>query len=69
MAANAQDLLMEDLVLCPTCGDQVPRGHTVLRVDLGRVCWFCHTDENVDPDTDPDDDWDDDDEDWDDWDD
>ncbi len=54
-----------DTVECVICEDQVPRGHTVLRASIGRVCWFCHTDENVDPDPDPD--WDE--EDWDDWDD
>lgn len=58
----------QTLVDCEVCGESVPYGHTLLRPDVGRICWFCYTDENVDPD---DDDWDDDDDrDWDDdWDD
>ena len=68
MATLPNDLLMDETVTCPDCGDDVPRGHTVLRADNRRICWFCHTDEQ-DP-SDTDDDWDDlDDEDWDDWDD
>ena len=56
----------ESTVHCAICDERVPRGHTVLRADQGRICWFCHTDENVDPDSGWDDD---DDEEWDDWDD
>ena len=61
------DTRIEDMVECVLCEEHVPRGHTVLRSGIGRMCWFCHTDENVDPDVD----WDDDDYDdeWDDWDD
>ena len=62
------DALLEDSIECPLCGDMVPRGHTVLRGDQTRVCWFCHTDERMDSDpTDDDEAWDDE-EDWDDWD-
>jgi len=60
-----------DAVQCAVCEEMVPRAHTVLRASLGRVCWFCHTDENVDSDRewDDDDDEDEDETDWDDWDD
>ncbi len=73
MATTPNDLLMEDSVTCPTCGDSVPRGHTVLRADSRRICWFCHTDEQDPIDNErvwgeEDEAWDDDDEDWDDWD-
>ena len=62
------DPVIHDGVKCAVCDELVPRGHTVMRDGIGRMCWFCHTDENVDPDRDWDDD-DDDFEDWDDWDD
>ena len=72
MATTTIDILMEENVTCPICEDSVPRGHTVLRADNRRICWFCHTDDQdpSDPDDDGDnDDWDDEEEGWDDWDD
>jgi hypothetical protein len=64
----------QTLVHCEHCGDTVPHGHTLVRPDLGRICWFCYSDETVAEERrygDDDDDWDDDDEEWDedDWDD
>ena len=72
MATTTTDILMEENVTCPICEDSVPRGHTVLRADSRRICWFCHTDEQDD--TEPhytwgeeEEEWDDE-LDWDDWD-
>ncbi|MDA1196135.1 MAG: hypothetical protein O2894_13270 [Planctomycetota bacterium] len=39
--------MLEDYVQCVCCQDTVPRTHTVLRTGLGRLCWFCHTEENL----------------------
>jgi formylmethanofuran dehydrogenase subunit E len=46
-------------VACDRCGEAVPRPHTVLRSQHGRLCWFCNSelDELGEADWDEDDDY------------
>ncbi|MDJ0975716.1 MAG: hypothetical protein QNJ98_14745 [Planctomycetota bacterium] len=49
-------------VTCAECGESLPRDHTVIRADLGRVCWFCSSELDDPSDRDwSDDTWDEDD--------
>ncbi len=59
----------DDSTECSVCGELVPHSHTVLRSGIGRMCWFCHTDESMDPDVLDGEDFDDYDDydDWEDW--
>jgi hypothetical protein len=52
----------DESFVCSHCGDAVPRDHTVVVAEGGRVCWFCYSSmEASEDDTGPDEMWDDDD--------
>lgn len=63
---SSRTIAGQALVDCGICGESIPQGHTLLRPEIGRICWFCYTDDNVDEDRDWFDDEEDEEPDWDD---
>lgn len=44
----------DDRVECCECGEFVPSMHTAIRSGVGRLCWFCYSEEEHDEDYDDD---------------